>query len=261
MSDGQSAGALKQAIEDILKLAPSGSRTRSIRSAEAYIRDVVELDYNAAVSKHFSGPQLTRMFREVRKTLPTLNQEVYRIKDVRRLTRKAAALGVVLRADAYNGSDATGLRGFYVKKAERLTRPLIWVNSATHPVVTAASFWHEVGHHLTGPIFGNRRQRVHLSLGPDYRDDMADPEEIAADMVRVMAGYPQPVAQRLFGGSDMEALSYDADLLVSKVRPYVRAKMGLDFDRRFSPKENLYYLRGMIYVAKLRSTLLSEYGI
>jgi hypothetical protein len=261
MSDGRSVGALNLAIDDILKLARSRYRVPRIRTAENYIRDVVELDYAAAIKKHFNGVELRKMLRQLRKTLPTLNDEVYRSKGVGSLMQKAADLGVAFTANAYTGSDATGLRGFYVKKAERLTRPLIWVNSATHPVVTAASFWHEVGHHLTSPIFGNRRQRVSLSFEPDYRDDMANPEEIAADMVRVMAGYPKPIAERLFGGSDMEELNHNADLLISKVRPYVHAALGLDFDQRFSPKENLFYLRGIIHVAKLRITLLSEYGI
>ncbi len=106
-----------------------------------------------------------------------------------------------------------------------------------------------------------RHHPISLSYGASYRDDVSDPKEIAADMVRVLAGYPKRVAQRLFGGAEMEAMSRDVDLLVSKVRPHVRASMGLDFQSRFSARENLYLLGGIIHNAKLRTALLSEYDI
>jgi hypothetical protein len=261
MLESHSTGALKGAIEDILSTAHKRSRTPYVRSAEAYIRKVAALDYGAAVRKHFDGPQLRQMLKEMHNTLPTLNREVYRITELGGLSRKAAHLGVVLQAHPFKGSDATGLRGFYVNEAEILKRPLIWVNTATHPVAMAASFWHEVGHHLTNRIWGIRHHPISLSMGPDYRDDLADPKEIAADMVRVLAGYPQATARSLFGGPDMEALSHNVDQLVFKVLPHVQAVMGLDFQSRFSARENLYYLGGIIHVAKLRITLLSEYGI
>ncbi len=95
----------------------------------------------------------------------------------------------------------------------------------------------------------------------NYRDLLSDPKEIAADMVRVLGGYPRPTAMRLFGGEDMEALRRDADLLVAKATSHVRAVMGFDFQNRFSQRDNFYYLGGMIHTAKLRTTLLSEYGI
>ena len=261
MPESRSTGALKGAIGDILKVAQTRSTTPCVRNAEAYVRSVARLDYGAAVKKHFDRQQLKQMFKEMRKALPTLNLEVYRITEVGRLSRIAADLGVVLQAHAFKGSDATGLRGFYVNEAEVLKRPLIWINTATYPTAMAAAFWHEIGHHLTNRMWGIRPDPIGLSFGANYRDDLADPKEIAADMVRVLAGYPQPTAERLFGGSDMQGLSQDTDLLVSKVRPHVRAVMGLDFRSRFSPKENLYLLGGIIHVAKLRTTLLSEYGI
>jgi hypothetical protein len=263
MPEKQSTGALKGAIGDILKAAQTRTGTPGLRDAEAYIRRVARLDYGAAVKKHFDRPQLKRMLKEMRKALPTLNREVYRVTEVGRLSGIAADLGVALQAHAFRGSDGTGLRGFYVNEAELLKRPLIWVNTATHPTAVAAAFWHEIGHHLTNRMWGLRNPPLSLSYGPNYHDDLDDPKEIAADMVRVLAGYPQPTAQRLFGGFDLEALSADvgADLLVSKVRPHARAVMGFDFLSRFSPRDNLYLLGGIIHVAKLRTTLLSEYGI
>jgi hypothetical protein len=261
MAEPQGEGALKQAIGDILKVASTRNRTPSVRSAEAYFRSVARLDYDAAVKRHFDRPQLKQMLKEVRKTLPTLNREVYRTTAIGRLSRIAADLGVVLQAHAFTGSDGAGFRGFYVNEAEVLKRPLIWVNTAAHPGAVAAAFWHEIGHHLTNRIWGIHHHSVGMSFGANYRDHLADPKEIAADMVRVLGGYPKPIAEKLFGGSDLEALSRDADRLVSEARPHVRTMMGLDLHSRGSPKENLYYLGGMIHTAKLRMTLLLEYGI
>jgi hypothetical protein len=258
MPEFQSRGALKGVIGDIL--AQSRIGTPGLRNAEEYCRSVVRLDYISAVKRHFDRPQLTQMLKEVRKTLPTLNREIYRVTELRRLSRIAAGLGVVLQAHALTGSDGAGFRGFYVNEAEVLKRPLIWVNTAAHPATVAAAFWHEIGHHLTNRLWGSRRP-IQMAFGTDYRDHMDDPKEIAADMVRVLGGYPQSIAKRLFGGPDIEESRQDADLLVSKATSHVRAVMGFEFRSRRSPRENLYYLGGMIHTAKLRTTLLSEYGI
>jgi hypothetical protein len=199
------------------------------------------------------------MLKEVRKFLPTLNSQIYRITDLRRLSGIAERFGVVLQARVFPGSDGAGFRGFYVNEAEVLKRPLICVNTAAHPATVAATFWHEIGHHLTDQFWGTS-SGTSMSQS-SYRDLLSDPKEIAADMVRVLGGYPQPTAIRLFGGEDMEGLSRDADLLVAKATSHVRAVMGFDFQNQFSRRDNFYYLGGMIHTAKLRTTLLSEYGI
>lgn len=261
MPERQSAGALKGAIDDILRLAQTRRVLPSVRNAEAYFRSVARLDYSAALKKHFDRQQLKQMLKELRKTLPTLNLEIYRIIDIHRLSRIAGEMGVVLQAHAFTGADGAGFRGFYVNQGHILKRPLIWVNSAAHPAAAAAAFWHEIGHHLMNTMWGTRQDSIGFSFGANYSDDIADPKEIAADMVRVLGGYPRPIAERLFGRSDMETLSRDADLLVSGARPHVKAVMGLDFRSYSSPMANLYYLGGMIHTAKFRMTLLAEYGI
>jgi hypothetical protein len=261
MPEIRTTGALKEAIGDILKRSAKRSTASSVSSAEAYFRGVARRDYDAAVKKHFDRQQLKQMLKEVRRTLPTLNREVYRITGIDRLSRIAADLGVVLQAHAFAGSDGAGFRGFYVNEAQVLKRPLIWVNTAAHPAAVAAAFWHEIGHHLTNRIWGIRHHPAAQSFGADYRDHLADPKEIAADMVRVLGGYPKPIAERLFGGSELAASTRDADLLISKALPHVRSVMGFDFQSRCLPKEGLCYLGGMIHTAKLRTTLLSEYGI
>jgi hypothetical protein len=260
MPKSGSAGALKGALVDILKGPDAQPKAAAARKAEAYFRLIAGRDYDAALKGHFKRRELSQMLKDVRKTLPTLNREIYRKTELGHLSDIAAKLGVTLQTHALPGEDGAGFRGFYINKAERLKRPLIWVNTAAPPAATAAAFWHEIGHHLTNRIWG-KNQTESMPFGGNFRDHLADPKEIAADMVRVLGGYPQPIAQRLFGGADMEQLRTDPDLLVSKALSHVRAVMGFDFQGRFSPQEDLCYLGGMIHTAKLRMTLLSEYGI
>lgn len=258
MAESQ-AGSLKAAIDEILSFAKSRSQPASGRKAEDYCRAIARRDYDAAVKRHFDRGQLNRMLKEVRKFLPTLNSQIYRITDLRRLSGIADQFGVVLQARAFPGSDGAGFRGFYVNEAEVLKRPLICVNTAAHPATVAAAFWHEIGHHLTDQFWGSSVGTAMSRM--NYRDLLSDPKEIAADMVRVLGGYPRPTAIRLFGGEDMEVLRRDPDALVAKAISHVRAVMGFDFQNRFTQRDNFYYLGGMIHTAKLRTTLLSEYGI
>ena len=259
MPDSQ-AGALNGAIRDILKVTSANGRMIHARRAEQYCRDISRRDYDLTLKQHFDRVELREIFKEIRRTLPTLNAQVFRITDFRRLAEIARKMGIVFQDHALAGSDGTGFRGFYVNEKEVLKSPIIWVNSAAPPAAAAAAFWHEVGHHLTGQIWGTSEPGT-SAMNTANRDDFCDPKEIAADMVRVLAGYPKPIAERLFGGPDMEATCFDADRLVAKAIPHVRAVMGFNLRNQFSAQENVFYLGGMIHTAKLRTTLLSQYGI
>jgi len=254
------AGALKGAIEDILKFSKAPGRAAKARRAEQHCRVIAGRDYDLALRRHFDPAQLRQIFREVQRTLPTLNREIYRTTDRGRLAGVAEKLGVVLQDHALGGSEGAGFRGFYVNEAKVLKSPIIWVNTAAPAPAAAAAFWHEVGHHLTGRLWG-----IAQSVGSSftgYPDDFSDPKEIVADMVRVLGGYPQVIARRLFDGSDMAAGRYDADMIIRKAMPHVRAMMGFDLRRnQFATQGNLLYLGGVIHTAKLRMTLLSQYGI
>ncbi|HVN28668.1 MAG TPA: hypothetical protein VMT64_09300 [Candidatus Binataceae bacterium] len=259
MSDIQT-GTLKGAIDNILKFTEPRSSASRARRAQEYCRAIARRDYDRALKQHFDRAQLHEILGEIRRTLPTLNRQIYRITDRVRLAQIAHKLGVTLQDHAFRGSDSAGFRGFYVNEKQVLKNPIIWVNTAAHPAAVAAAFWHEVGHHLTAPIWGTSQSLTTLA-NSGGREDFSDPKELAADMVRVLGGYPEPIAVRLFGGADMEFIREDADALVAKTLPHLRAVMGLELGSRFSPQENLFYLGGAIHTAKLRTTLLSQYGI
>jgi hypothetical protein len=259
MPDRQ-AGALKEAINAVLKSTQTPGRAAKARRAEQYCRDIASRDYDLALRQHFDRSQLRQILREIRRTLPTLNREVYRITDRGRLAGIASKLGVVLQDHAFRGVEGAGFRGFYVNEAESLKTPLIWVNTAAPAPAAAAAFWHEVGHHLTSRVWSpSPEPSTSFSTSGSY--DFSDPKEIAADLVRVLGGYPKVIAERVLGGPDMEQARFDADLLVGKAIPHVRSIMGFALRNRSSARENLFYLGGMIHTAKLRMTLLSQYGI
>jgi hypothetical protein len=259
MPDSQ-AGALKEAINAVLKSTKAQGRAARAARAEQYCRDIASRDYDLALRQHFDPPQLRQILREIQRTLPTLNREVYRITDLGRLAGIASKLGVVFQDHAFPGAEGAGFRGFYVNEAESLKTPLIWVNTAAPAPAAAAAFWHEIGHHLTAHVWSPTPD-ANTAFSTSGSHDFSDPKEIAADLVRVLGGYPKVIAERVLGGPDMEQARYDADLLVGKAVAHVRSIMRFALRNRASAQENLLYLGGMIHTAKLRMTLLSQYGI
>jgi hypothetical protein len=261
MSAKKDAEGLENLIREISIAARDRDATTSVRRGSDRFRSFARRDYSAALRRHFDQRQLREIFTEMRSALPALNQKVFETLDVRRLAEIATELGAVLQAKPFGGSQGRSLRGFYASDRALPSGPLIFVNTAIHPVGVAAAFWHEVGHHLVKRIFDSPHARRSLSFSMNYENHLNDPEEIAADMLMVLACYPQRAANRLFGTSGLNSHNKDPGLLVSRARPYIHAVTGWDFEKNTRSTENLQRLAGMIHVAKLRATLLSEYEI
>jgi hypothetical protein len=255
------SGSLQSLLREVLRHSQSNPGAAAAHSAQKYFDSLCQEDYSAALRKYFDRVQLREILAEVREALPTLNRQVFRSTDPRRLSKTAAELGAVLRFDRFEGSDGRSLRGFYVDDKKVLERPSIWINAAREPVGVAATFWHEIGHHLTRRIFAEHRGEMVLSFETSYRQHLADPAEILADMVMVLACYPKPAAVRLFPTSEGKVPEGNITQLLSRVRPYLRSITGVIFDNRFLAQENLHPLAGVVHLAKLRAALLSEYGI
>jgi hypothetical protein len=259
MRTREEAKTVRDLIRDIIKFSQLGTARSSVRGAEKYFDSFSRQDYGAAIRKHYDRTQLREILAEVRRILPALNRQVFNTTDTSRLRKIASELGVMLHADRFEGTEGRSLRGFYLEDSELLARPSIWVNTATHPVGVAAAFWHEVGHHLTKPIFSSRRRRTSYPFETNHQKHLTDSSEIAADMVMVLACYPQAAAVKLFAKDGFPGP--DTDRLVATVRPYLQSVTGFDFVNRFSARENLHYLAGIVHLAKLRAALLSDYEI
>jgi hypothetical protein len=259
MGTREEAGTLRDLVRDILRSAERNVAPLSVRDTQKYFDSFSQQNYGTAIRKHFDRGQMRQILAEVRRTLPALNRQVFRITNPRHLRKIANELGVMLHADRFDGPDGRSLRGFYLDDTELLGRPAIWVNTATHPVGVAAAFWHEVGHHLTKRIFDDCHHRTSYSFNTNHQARLTDASEIAADMVMVLACYPKTAATKLFTGDKVSA--DNTDQLLSRVRPYVRSVTKFDFVNQFSGHENLHYLAGIIHLAKLRAALLSDYEI
>jgi hypothetical protein len=261
MVTAKATSTLRDLILEVLESANSSEGTPDLGHANRQLSALSRLDYGSALRKHFSRPQMQGLVRDLRSFLPELNRQLFSETDLRRLAAKASTLGAELRPRAFDGEEGRGLRGFYIHDRTILRRPLIVVNTTDHVVSVAAAFWHEMGHHLTHAIFGQPSDRVSTFMATGYREHLAQPDEIAADILTVLAGYPKPAAKLLFGGPARRGRTQPTEVLISRARPYVRSVTGFEFDRQFSKVETLHYLAGMIHMTKLREALLHEYGL
>ncbi|MGB6554473.1 MAG: hypothetical protein WBE78_13350, partial [Candidatus Binataceae bacterium] len=249
MTTNEAFPGLNGLIREIVK-NPRPRRTEPIaQDVEKYFRSFAALDYAAALDKHFDRWEFREILTEMRAALPMLNREVFAVLDQRRLAQIAAELGAVLHANPFEGCEGRSLRGFYVHNSDLVDRPLIGLNTANHPVAVAATFWHEIGHHLTSRIFDDSNA-LELTFNTNYESHLSDPREITADMLMVVACYPRSAATRLFGRPRTAARGNDPQALITRVRPYLLSVTGFDFKKDSAPAENLLYLAGMIHIAK-----------
>jgi hypothetical protein len=256
MTDARNLAGL---IREVLDSSRGRGLRPTVAEADAYFSKLAKRDFTGALRRYFDHAQLQEVVAELRRFLPDLNRRVFAETRVSRLRAIAADLGTVLDARPF-GSDPEirQLRGFYVAPDGFIKRPIICVNTTTHRVGTAAAFWHEIGHHLTRRIF-DESEPVELSFGTNHPEHLENASEISADLLMVLGCYPRQAAARLFDFDEQGLLSVDR--LIARATGYVRSVTGYEFEPQLSGAENLYRLAGMLYVAKLRAALWTEYDI
>jgi hypothetical protein len=254
-------GSLTGLVEDVLEFSKSAGTRRTLNDAREDFQRLTRIDYPERLRKRFGGEEIRALKREMRRFLPLLNRKVFREMNLKRLAATATRFGVELRIKDFDGEEGCALRGFYLNDATLLKRPLIVLNGSNEPVRIAASFWHEMGHHLTRAIFGDRPARSNFVLATSYEEHLTDPKEFAADLVMVLGGYPKPIAQHLFGSGSGGPDALDIGQLIAKARRHLRTVAEFDLSPEASAVENLHHLAGMVHLAKLRAALLHEYGI
>jgi hypothetical protein len=267
-------------VDDILAI----SKTRGSKELAAWRhprRDIGRLarrDYGHSVSKMLDKAALREIIRTARRIFPSLNRH-HEPMQIDHWLRETPALGldglfarVTDRLDVhfqgfpFTGSEGLALRGFFVNSDETtLKRPLIYVNTAHHPVAVAATFLHEIGHLVASEIFGGR-QLVHLFFDADYLAHLDDVEELTADIVLSLMAYPAPVAKKIFGVPWKWGVLANAtelsDEVFTQVSEHFRARFGVRLGAAdIPPRRKLNYLGGMIHFAKLRAALLAEYRV
>jgi hypothetical protein len=232
------------------------------------IRKLLRRDYVKSLRRYLPYCELKILTQEFARLLPGFNHETVgtNLMSVESLAEKAQALDLHFKAAPYEGDEGMSLRGFYVTRRKgMLKRPLIYVNTAHHPLAVSATFCHEVGHHVSAGLFGLDAEPVHFFFDADYNGHLEDPSELAADVVVSIAAYPEPIARAIFATPWNWGLVARAKNLpeaaLTDVRQRLKSVYGFDLMERIPANQQLHYLLGMIHYAKLRWALLAEYDM
>jgi len=261
-------------IEKILSEILVDARRREKAKASAWakptddIRKLVKRDYVKSLRRHLSYQQLKMLADAFKGLLPGFNQETVgtNLMSIGSLAAKAEEMKLHFKAAPYEGDEGMSLRGFYVTRRQgMLKRPLIYVNTAHHPLAVTATFCHEVGHHVSSGLFGLDGEPVHFFFDADYNGHLEEPSELAADVVVSIAAYPEPIARKIFATPWDWGLVARAKNLpeaaLDEVRMRLKSVYGFDLMERIPANQRLHYLLGMVHYAKLRWALLAEYDM
>ncbi len=231
------------------------------------LRRLLRHDYVRSLRKNLPYQELKALIAGFSNLLPGFNREVVGMYSTNGLAEWAAVLDVHFNAAPNEGEEGLALRGFYVNRKEgTLKRPLIYVNTAHHPLAVSSTFLHEVGHHMSSEILGgNEHTPVHFFIDGDYASHLEEPAELAADVMVSIAGYPEPIARKIFATAwewGLVARAKDlTEAALSEVRRHLKKVYGFDLTEQIPAAQMLHYLSGTIHFAKLRWALLSEYDI
>jgi hypothetical protein len=231
------------------------------------LRRLVRHDYVRSLRKNLPYHELKALVAGFSELLPGFNREVVGMYSTNGLAEWANALNLHFNAAPNEGDEGLALRGFYVNRTEgTLKRPLIYVNTAHHPLAVSSTFLHEVGHHMSSELLGQHEDTpVHFFIDADYASHLEEPAELAADVMVSIAPYPEPIARKLFATSWEWGLVAQAkdltEAALDQVRKHLKKAYGFDLTQQIPAPQMLHYLSGMIHYAKLRWALLAEYDI
>src|SRR5579859_2259666 len=120
------------------------------------IKRLVRHDYVRSMRRNLPYRELKTLVGAFSEKLPGFNREVVGMMPLDQLAGWAKALNLHFKASPNAGEDGLALRGFYITRREGiLKRPLIYVNTAHHPLAVSSTFCHEVGHHMSAEILGD----------------------------------------------------------------------------------------------------------
>ncbi len=251
-------------LEDVRKAGQDELRvwTKPRRDLE----HLAQFDYVRAMRRTLGFHELRALIREAKLVWPTINHGQLTMATPDQFGEIASEQEISLQAAPFPGDEGMALRGFYVDKLTcELKRPLIYINTAHHPGAVAATFCHEMGHHVMARAMQLRGDGVHFFFGAEYHHHLNDPLELAADAVVSLAAYPAPLARKIFKSPWNWGLVARADRLpeqaVALIHKHVKKLVGIDFGGSLPPGQRIHYLTGMIHYAKLRWALLAEYEI
>ena len=247
-------------------LRSNARKVAAWKNPAAAIRRLLKQDYVRSLRRHLGYQEVRALVAEFEKIFPRFNARSVAMMSTRRFSTIATKLNFHLQAAPYRGAEGLALRGFYVTRVGGiLKRPLVFVNTAHHPLAVTTSFVHELAHHVTSEVLNLPAEPVHFFFDADYATHLSDPGELAADVMVSLAGYSAKTARRIFASewnwglvARTENLS---DHAFDEVRAHLKKIYGLDLMEGIPPERRINYLAGMIHYAKLRWALLAEYDL
>jgi hypothetical protein len=263
----------KAPVDKIVARILAETRQKEAQKIEAWkkpvddLKQLVRHDYVRSLRRNLPYGQLKTLIGGFSNLLPGFNREIVGMMPTDQLAAWATSLNLHFKAAPNDGDDGLALRGFYVTRQDgMLRRPLIYVNTAHHPLAVSSTFCHEVGHHLSTELLGgNEETPVHFFFDADYASHLEEPSELAADVMVSIAGYPEPVARKIFATPWKWGLVAKAkdmtEAALAEVCDHLKKFYGFDLMERIPAHQRLHYLSGMIHYAKLRWALLAEYEI
>jgi hypothetical protein len=259
-------------VERLITQVLSDARTRGAHQIAAWkrpgddIHRLVRHDYVRSLRRNLGYREVKELVEAFEQIVPGFNNQPIGMMSVEGFAGMAAQMQFHFKAAPYGGDEGLALRGFYVTRTRgMLKRPLIYVNTAHHPLAVSATMCHELGHHVCSEMFGLSRQTVHSFFDADYAAHLEQPGELAADVMVSMAGYPAPTARKIFATPWDWGLVARAKKLTEaalhEVRGHLKKVYGFNLMERIPASQRLHYLTGMIHYAKLRWALLAEYDL
>jgi hypothetical protein len=230
------------------------------------IKRLVRHDYVRSVRRNLPYRDL-KTLKSAFEFLPDFNRKVIGMMPTEQLAGIATDFKLHFNASPNVGEEGMALRGFYITRNESiLKQPLIYVNTAHQPIAISATFCHELAHHMSTELLGkDENTPVHFFFDADYASHLDEPNELAADAMVSIAGYPEPVARRIFATEWKWGLVAKAkdmtEAALAEVRGHLKRAYGFDVMELVAANQRLHYLSGMIHYAKLRWALLAEYDI
>ncbi len=190
-----------------------------------------------------------------RKAWPRLNEVADGVGSMSEYSARASDLGADFRFIKMPWESGLAVLGFYLGSDScSIRRPLICLNSAHHPVVVAAAFAHELGHHVTADLFSAPSESVRLARLIGIEAHLSEPRELAADVLVGLRSLPRDVARKWFDPASTRKVDSIATVLTRARR------IGLNLES-LPVQRRLQYQALFIHFVKLRQALLQEYDI
>jgi len=242
-----------------------GDESLRLRELKGEAGDLADRNYGTALRQCLSRWEVREIADEGRKRVwPSLNRRPVKLVTLDEFVQRWSGFGVDFKFASLPWKKGLSLLGFYVKKMTREdNRPLIFINTAHHPALVGAALDHEMGHHLIAQIFGASSEQRSLLSPTAFKEHLADPPELAADLLVSLGIFPAPIAKSLLAlDKDAEGKCQPglSDAVFAKVLEHVADRYGLRIEAIQGAERKSQALAALVHYTKLRRALLDEYN-